>query len=252
MALTYAPDREPWQRQPGESARDAELLALYYSLGPDRSHELLLAEWNRRAQLDRRVKPIRSVRTIERASAAGDWVRRVAWREDAEYATVTRRYRIRDAEQRATNADLLGRLAERCALLALEANAADMKPADLLRATGDLAKKHHEITAPRALLAYGGPAGPAAADGSASPELLEQDQEHGRHGETLDRMLAEISLDVHAREESASPAAPDAGPASTSRRRPAAEGLVSLAELLDVEDQDDDQDDEQLGNEGAR
>ncbi|WP_328923202.1 hypothetical protein [Streptomyces griseoaurantiacus] len=241
MAVTYAPDREPWQRQPWESARDAELLALYYSLGPDRSHELLLAEWNRRAQLDRRVKPIRSVRTIERASAAGDWVRRVAWREDAEYARVARRYRIRDAEQRATNADLLGRLAERCALLALEANAADMKPADLLRATGDLTKKHFEVTAPRALLNYAGPAAPAA-DGSASSELLEQDQEHGRHGETLDRMLAEIARDVDARaaRSAGAPAGQDdAGPASTSRRR--AEGLVAVAELLDDEDQDDDE-----------
>ena len=234
--VTYAPDREPWQRQPWESARDAELLALYYALGPDRSHELLLAEWNRRAQHDRRVKPIRSLRTIERASAAGEWVRRVAWREDAEYSLVARRYRIRDAEQRATNADLLGRLAERCALLALEANTADLKPADLLRATGDLTKKHFEVTAPRALLHYGGPA-PATAEGSASSELLEQDQEHGRHGETLDRMLAEIGRDVAARTPSAAdPVEPDAAPASTSRRR--AERLVAVDKLLDDEDHD--------------
>lgn len=240
MAVTYSTDREPWQRQPWESVRDAELLALYYSLGPDRSHELLLAEWNRRAQVDKRVKPIRAVRTIERASAAGAWVQRVAWREDAEYATVTRRYRIRDAEQRATNAELLGRLAERCTLLALDAHADEMKPADLLRAAGDLAKKHFEVTSPRSVLQFGAPVSTGNSSGVSS-DLLEQDQEHGRHGETLDRMLAEIGLDVQARAESAVVAAePDAGPAAV--RRP--EGLVSVLDILDGEDQDDEQLDE--------
>lgn len=242
MAVTYSTDRDPWQRQPWESARDAELLALYYSLGPDRSHELLLAEWNRRAQVDKRVKAIRSVRTIERASAAGAWVQRVAWREDAEYSTVTRRYRIRDAEQRATNADLLGRLAERCTLLALDARADEMKPADLLRAAGDLTRKHFEVTAPRSVLQFAGP--PSAGDSSgSSSELLEQDQEHGRHGETLARMLAEIGRDVQARAESAAVAAgPDEGSAVSAAR--GHEGLVSVEQLLDGEDQDDEQLDE--------
>ncbi|RMI44452.1 hypothetical protein [Streptomyces triticirhizae] len=200
-AVAWSQDREVWHKQPGESARDHELYLIYQGQGAERSLDSTTAEWNAQvASGQRRNGKTVSVRTVERASVRWGWVARAAARDDREYSIVARRYRLRDAEQRAKNADLLGRVAERVALLTLEASMDDARPADLLRATGDLVERHARVTAPTGPLVSVQAAASASAQATAEAAdgQAEEDAAHGRDAGLYEELLEQMRQDVAA------------------------------------------------------